>query len=101
MDARRPRRVRLRFSVADRVVTSDGVLIGRGWGWGRADLEAVNRIDPDGFAIVEANHPTVRWVLVRELRIPGSPEKVAATLLRQFGDQVAPHGIGHVTVEPA
>ena len=100
MDPRRPRRLRLRFSVADRVVTSDGVLIGCGWGWDRSDLQTVNRIDPDRFAIVEVDHPTVRGVLVRELRMPSRPEKVAAMLLRHFGDQVAPHGVGHVTLEP-
>lgn len=88
----------LHFHVFDRIIESDVLLIGRGWAWDPDDLAAIE-LDPDGFAIVDVDHPNVRWVLIREFAFGIDYERIARILVQRFGDEMAGHAIGHIQAD--
>ena len=89
----------LHFHVYDRLIESDVILIGRGWAWDRDDLGVINELDPDGFEIVEVDHPNVRWVLIRELALGIDYDRIARALVERYGNQIPGHFMGHIHVE--
>ena len=48
------------------LIEPDILLVGREMGLGRPQLEALNAVEPGGFAVREVDHPQVGWVVVRQ-----------------------------------
>ena len=88
----------LGFRVYDRLIESDVILIGRGWGWERETLELLDKLDPKGFAIVEVDHPRIRWVLVRKVVLGLDYQQIANVMVGRYGWMIPERFVGHVRI---
>ena len=82
------------FRTFPSLIEPDILLVGRETGLGRSQLEALNAVEPAGFAVLEVDHPQVRWVVVRQGLVGLDVQEAAKAALALFGFEVPADQVG-------